>query len=64
MAESVTLARGIYHQTLEPIGIKVDLNLKDEIAMRKFWIMRMRLSKKSRVDTRLGTSLHVFRTWK
>jgi hypothetical protein len=62
MAESVTLARGgIYHQTLEPIGIKVDLNLKDEIAMRKFWIMRMHLSKKSRVDTRLSTSLRVFR---
>lgn len=61
MAESVTLTRAIYHQTLDPGGIKVDLNLKDEFAMRKFWIERMHLSKKSRVDARLGMSLRVFR---
>ena len=60
MAKSVTLARGIYHQTLDPIGTEVDPNIKDEIAMRKFWIMRMHLSKKSRVDMRLGTSLRDF----
>ena len=61
MAKPVALARGIYHQTVGPIGIEVDLNLKDEIAMRKFWITRMRLSKKSRVDTGLGTYLRDFR---
>ena len=61
MAKPVAFARGIYYQTLGPIGIEVDLNLKDEIAMRKFWITRMRLSKKSRVDTRLGTYLRGFR---
>lgn len=61
MAESVTLARGISRQTLDPTGIKVNPNVKDEIAMRKFWIKRMRLSKKSRVDARLGTSLRGFK---
>jgi hypothetical protein len=64
MAKPVTLARRIYHQTPGPIGIEVDPNLKDEIAMRKFWIMRMHLSKKSRVDTSLGTYLRGFRIWK
>jgi hypothetical protein len=56
MAKPVILASGIYHQTLDPIGTEVDPYLKDETAMRKFWI-RMHLSKKSRVDTRLGTFL-------
>lgn len=55
MAESVTLARGIAHPTFDSIGTKVDLNLKDEISVRKFWMIRMHLSKKSRVGTRLGT---------
>lgn len=41
MAESATLAKGISHQTLDPIGIEVDLNFKDKIFVRKFWIMKI-----------------------
>ena len=61
MGNPVALARGIYHQTLGPVGIEVDLNLKDESSMRKFWITKMRSSKKCRVGTRLGTYLRDFR---
>lgn len=55
MAKPVTLARGIYHQAVDSIGIEADPDFEDGIAMRKFWIMGTHLSKKFRVDTRLGT---------
>lgn len=56
MAKPVTLARGNYHQAVDPIMIEADPDFKDEIAMRKFWIMRTH-SKKYRIATRLSTYL-------
>ena len=59
MAKPVAYVKGTYHQGLGSIGIAVDPILKDEITMRKFWIMKLR---KFRVDTRLGTLLRGLRT--